>query len=80
MNAIRTFAEVKDHEVRVTLPDSVTSKKVEVIIIPLEWEDESEPTSQKVSDLQSALLDAPDMTDAEYELILEKRKALNLWS
>ena len=80
MNAIRTFAEVKDHEVRVTLPDSVTSKRVEVIIIPIEKLDEPNTEQGKISSLQRLLLDAPELSDEDYNLIIEKRKSLNQWS
>lgn len=80
MNAIRTFAEVKDHEVRLRLPDSITSKNVEVIIIPLEKESEPSSDESKLSDLQKLLLEAPSLSDEDYELIIEKRKALNKWN
>jgi hypothetical protein len=80
MNAIRTFAEVKDHEVHLRLPESVTSKKVEVIIIPLEKEGEPISDENKLSDLQKLLLEAPNLSDEDYNLILEKRKALNKWN
>ena len=80
MNAIRTFAEVKDHEVRVTLPDSVTSKRVEVIIIPIEKLDEPNTEQEKISSLQRLLLDAPELSDEDCNLIFEKRKSLNQWS
>ncbi|MEK7256035.1 MAG: hypothetical protein AAB316_14885 [Bacteroidota bacterium] len=80
MNAIRTFAEVKNHEVRLVLPKSVKTKKVEIIIIPIEREDDEPATgTDKLTDLQRLLLLAPDMNDDEFQLIQEKRKALNQW-
>ncbi len=77
MNAIRTFAEVKDNEIRLKLPKSVKTKKVEVIIIP--FEEASKQNESSITALQKLLLEAPDMTDAEHNSILEKRKALNQW-
>lgn len=80
MNAIRTYAEVKNHEVRLVLPKTITSKKVEVIIIPLELENLPKSAKSVLNDLQKLLLAAPDMSDEEYNLILEKRKSLNQWN
>lgn len=80
MNAIRTFAEVKNHTVTVNLPKDLKSKKVEVIIIPMEKEDEPSADETNLSELQKLLLGAPDMTAAELECIEAKRKALNQWN
>ena len=40
MNVIRQFIEVKDNSFQVTLPDGFSAKRVEVIIIPDERENE----------------------------------------
>jgi len=37
------------------------------------------PDETPNTDLQRLLLEAPDMTEEEYSLIMEKRKALNQW-
>lgn len=36
MDAIRQFIDVKDHTFQVTLPDSFSARRVEVIILPSE--------------------------------------------
>jgi hypothetical protein len=77
MNAIRIYAEVKDHEIRLKLPKSVKTRRVEVIIIP--YEEEPVPNESAITDLQRLLLEAPDMSDETYSAIIEKRKALNRW-
>lgn len=77
MNAIRIYADVKDHEIRLKLPKSVKTRKVEVIIIP--YEEEPVPSESAVTDLQRLLLEAPDMSDETYSAVVEKRKALNKW-
>lgn len=40
MDAIRQFIEVKDHSFQVTLPENFNAKRVEVIILPSETEDD----------------------------------------
>lgn len=40
MNAIRQFIEVKNNSFEVTLPDGFSAKRVEVIILPDERENE----------------------------------------
>jgi hypothetical protein len=40
MNAIRQFIEVKNNSFNVVLPEGFTAKTVEVIIMPLEVEDD----------------------------------------
>lgn len=40
MDAIRQFIEVKDHTFQVTLPENFNAKRVEVIILPSETEDD----------------------------------------
>ena len=40
MNAIRQFIEVKNNTFNVVLPEGFTAKKVEVIIMPMEVEDD----------------------------------------
>ena len=38
------------------------------------------PEKTDLTELQRLLLDAPDMPDETYQLIMEKRKALNQWN
>lgn len=80
MNAIRTYADVKDRELYLKLPDSIPSGKVEVIIIPIIPVEKKKKEKSKLTKLQMLLLEAPDMTDEEFELIMEKRKSLNQWN
>jgi hypothetical protein len=39
MNAIRHFIDLKNNTFEITLPDDFNSKKIEVIILPVEHED-----------------------------------------
>ena len=50
MNAIRQFIEVKDNSFQVTLPDGFSAKRVEVIIIPDERENEMSFETKKLLD------------------------------
>lgn len=50
MNAIRQFKEVKDNRFEVTLPEGFSAKRVEVIIIPDESENEVSTETKKMLD------------------------------
>jgi hypothetical protein len=52
MDAIRQFVEVKNHSFNVSLPKNFRAKKVEVIIISDEKEE-----NEELSDEQKAILD-----------------------
>ncbi len=83
MNAVRQVVKVKNHRVTVDLPADFTAEEVEVIVLPAEMPepvaaDQSVP-DKPLTKLQQLLLDAPVMSDEEYEFIMEKRRALNAW-
>ncbi len=61
MNAIRQIQTVKSGAVTVSLPPEFDMKQVEMVVLPL---DEFDGAAQN---LQSLLLAAPTLTDAELE-------------
>jgi hypothetical protein len=62
MDAIRQFIDVKNHSFQVTLPENFNASRVEVIILPLELEDDI-PQWQKDIVLQriEAIKQNPDL-------------------
>jgi hypothetical protein len=52
MNAIRQFVDVKDHSFQVTLPKSFNARRVEVIILASETQDDDIPEWQKAESLR----------------------------
>lgn len=52
MNAIRQFVDVKDHSFQVTLPKSFNARRVEVIILSSETQDDDIPEWQKAESLR----------------------------
>lgn len=52
MNAIRQFVDVKDHSFQVTLPKSFNARRVEVIILSSETQDDDIPQWQKAESLR----------------------------
>lgn len=62
MNAIRQFIEVKNNSFNVVLPEGFTAKTVEVIIMPVEAEDDI-PQWQKdiVLERVAAIKQNPDL-------------------
>ncbi|MEO6547734.1 MAG: hypothetical protein ABIN94_07025 [Ferruginibacter sp.] len=60
----------------ITIPDSFAAEEVDVLIWPSEKSSES---VKSVLPLSEQLLNWPEMTDEELNLIEEKRKHLNSW-
>jgi len=62
MNAIRQFIEVKNNTFNVVLPDGFTAKTVEVIIMPMDVEDDI-PQWQKdiVSERVASIKQNPEL-------------------
>jgi len=86
MEAIRTVVEPKDNKILLTLPDDFHESLVEVIILPF-----TKPDNEKINPLkagknnkknkiQKLLLQAPTMSDEDYNLYLEKRNHFNQWN
>jgi hypothetical protein len=75
MNAIREIKDVESGQVKVTLPEDFTAKKVEIIILP------AEELHADLQTLQELLLEAPTLTEEElkeYELIRDRFKKRNV--
>ena len=77
MKAIRSVVKPKNHMVQVTLPNSFNGEYVEVIVLPYKQKDIESKDNK--SELQKLLLEAPTMSDADYNEFLKKRKHFNQW-
>jgi hypothetical protein len=73
MQAIKQYTEVIDGSIHIELPKNFTAKRVELIILS------ADDNNTDASDFQRFLLDSPEMTDAEYQAIEEKRAHFNQW-
>ena len=51
MNAIRQIVEVKDHKINIELPENFNADKVEVIIFPVDEEEELYSVSEEEKNL-----------------------------
>jgi hypothetical protein len=77
MEAIRSVVKPKNHNVQVTLPNSFNGEYVEVIVLP--YKQKNIKSKDNKSELQKFLLEAPTMSDDDYNEFLEKRKRFNQW-
>jgi hypothetical protein len=77
MNAIRQFIEVKNNTFNVVLPEGFTAKTVEVIIMPMDVEDE---VPQWQNDIVFERIKNPQTPVDAFEMIeqLEKENFENL--
>ena len=78
MEAIRTVIQAKNNQIQITLPDSFNEAFVEVIVLPYNQKDSDSSEKKKIK-LQNLLLEAPIMSDVDYNEFLEKRKHFNQW-
>lgn len=74
MIAVRSVQEVIAGAVTVRLPAHFLGKRVEVIVLPLEEED------QESGQLQRLLLTAPTLSDNELQGYAQIREWLNQWT
>ena len=74
MQAIKQYTEVVNGSIHVTLPKNFTAKRVELIILSADDQDFGS------NDFNWFLLESPEMTDEEFQLIEEKRRHLNQWT
>ena len=74
MQAFKQYTEVIDGSIHINLPQNFTAKRVELIILSA---DDNDTDSRG---FQRFLLDSPEMTDEEYQVIEEKRRHLNQWT
>ena len=79
MEAIRSVLKLKNHKVQITLPKSFNEDYVEVIILPFK-SNNVDTTDFKKIELQKLLLEAPTMSDDDYDSFQEKRKHFNKWN
>jgi len=74
MLAVRSFQKVVVDTVTVKLPASFAGKRVEVIVLPME-DSEQEP-----GQLESLLLAAPTLSDADLQGFAQVRDWMSQWT
>ncbi len=74
MNEIKKITEVKSGSITIDLPDEFNEKKVEIIISPIEDNEENHQSLQKL------LLNGPTLTDDELQEYQRVRDWMNQWS
>ena len=74
MQTIRKYGEVKNGQVVIKMPKKFKSKKVEVIIYPVD-----ESKDKKSQDLSEILLNGPTLTNKELEEIENISKWMSEW-
>jgi hypothetical protein len=74
MQAIKQYTEVINGSIHIDLPKNFTAKRVELIILSA---DDNDADS---SGFQRFLLDSPEMSDEEFQVIEDKRRHLNQWT
>lgn len=74
MQAIKQYTNVINGSIHIDLPKDFTAKRVELIILPADDEE------QDTLAFQRFLLESPEMTDEEFEAIEEKRGHLKQWT
>ena len=72
MQAIKQHTDVIDGSIHINLPKNFTAKRVELIILSAD-----DNNNANEGDFQQFLLNSPEMTDEEYQAIEEKRRHLN---
>ncbi|OIN60077.1 hypothetical protein [Arsenicibacter rosenii] len=85
MEAIRKVVKRQGNIITVELPASFVAELVELIVLPVEAEDQGERNKDQsqgalLTDLQQHLLSWPVMSDEEYKLYQEKQQGFELWS
>jgi hypothetical protein len=79
MIAIRKIQDVKSGVVTIDLPPNFHAERVEIIILPVE-ESPDEESSQRESNLQKLLLNAPTLTEEELQEFESVREWMNQWN
>lgn len=85
MEAIRKVVRRQGNTITVELPASFIAELVELIVLPVEAEDQGERNKDQsqgvlLTDLQQHLLSWPVMSDEEYKLYQEKQQGFESWS
>jgi len=71
--SLKQYVDVVNGMIHLKLPEGFEARRVELTIVPV-VEDKSQ-----LSNFQQFLLDSPEMTDKEFQIIKEKREHLNQW-
>ena len=74
MQAIKQYTNVINGSIHIDLPKDFTAKRVELIILPADNDEQDNVAFQRF------LLDSPEMTDEEFQAIEEKRGHLKQWT
>lgn len=78
MEAIRILTTVKNHELTLELPTSFENKEVEVIILPLDSDRNTQPI--KKEEFLQFLKDGPTLRDEELDRINDLKKEFRHWT
>lgn len=76
MIVLKEIQEVKSGTVTIALPDDFHAKRVEIIILPIEEEEQT----TSAPNLQSLLLNAPTLTEEELQEFENVREWMNQWN
>ena len=74
MQAIKQYTDVINGSIHISLPKNFTAKRVKLIILSADDND------RDAGDFQQFLLNSPEMSDEEYQVIEEKRRHFNQWT
>lgn len=75
MDSFKTVQKVKNHKITFNLPIEFKAEKVNVIVVPVEENDDE----KEAKELIEKLLNGPTMTDEQYELFKEGSEHLRKW-
>jgi hypothetical protein len=78
MEAYKTVQFVHNSQILLQLPDEFSNKKVEVIVLPFNYEKEEQSENKKLI-LTKIFLDGPTWSDNDYEYFLNNTKELREW-
>jgi hypothetical protein len=78
MEAFRTVQQVQNSQILIQLPDTFSDKRVEVIVLPLQYKNEEQNLDRK-NILKKSFLEGPTWSDKDYEYFLDTTKELREW-
>jgi hypothetical protein len=83
MQALRTIYKIENNFINISLPIDFKSVYVEVIILPYNKKEEIVENlivdKEGISDFQKLLLNAPIMSDEDFNYFQEKQNHFNQW-
>ncbi len=74
MFAIKEILDIHAGVITIRIPDDFPSKRVEIIVLPIE------ETLESKQSLQEVLLNAPTLTDEELQPFEQIREWMNQWN